>query len=85
MKERKSGNPQAPIRHPDNGRPLSTADTTCFNKIYAGMMRSPEIGRSRIAQAGEIPSFLDETPLPDEAKNAYRLPLAPEVLKYTKE
>jgi len=48
------------------------------------MMRSPEMGRSRIAQAGEIPTFLDETPLPNEAKNVRRFPLAPEVLKYAK-
>lgn len=60
------------------------SDTILFKKIYAGMMRSPEMGRSRIAQAGEIPTFLDETPLPNEAKNVRRFPLAPEVLKYAK-
>jgi hypothetical protein len=45
-------------------------------------MLPSEIGRFRLTKAGEIPAFLDELPLPDEAKNARRLPVAPEVQKH---
>ena len=84
MKEVQPGNPKAPRRHPDTGTPLSKSMTFVFKREYFSLFNDHRIGRWRCVRAFEIMPHLDERPLPDEAKNALCLPLAPEVLKYAK-